>query len=102
MTNVISLYAFSALILPQNFVFYFPTILNYLQQEYNTLKWKVNRLVTLPSQCRIPNNLSISLIFINETFTKSRPNILQYSYGCIRMVFDQESLKINLLRLLQR
>lgn len=51
------------------------------------MKWSIYCLVTLPVCNRIPNNLSISLTFINKVFVKS--------------IFDKEILKIDLLRLLQ-
>jgi len=52
--NVIALSFAFALDLATTFCFYFPVILNYLQEEHNTLKWSLYCLVTLPSQ---PQNI---------------------------------------------
>ena len=44
MTNAISLYSCSARDLATKIVSYFSTILNHLQQEHNTLKWRINQI----------------------------------------------------------
>jgi len=75
-TNVIAKCLASATNLLTTFCSYFSTILNYLQQEYNTMKWSVYLLVSLPSQCHNTQQFEYFIILINEAFPRSLLNIL--------------------------